>query len=554
MSGQKMIITPAKIAHVAVLSCGLVCLNQPAIAGHPSKQTADVVIYGCTPAGITAAMELRRHKKSVTLLCPEKHIGGMSANGLGYADTGNHAAVGGMARRFYVAVRNHYKSIGYSGRMNSQSATAATDASAMYVFEPHVAEKIYDSWLRQYGVKPVRSVHLSPFETGVTRRGNRITSIKLSNGKTYRGRIFIDATYEGDLLAAAGVSYATGREANSQYDETLNGVQTAQANHHQFDYDVDPYIVKGDPSSGLLPNIEPTAPGPDGSADDRVQAYTYRLCMTKVAANRAPFPKPANYDAKAYELLGRYLDAGWRQLFNKYDAIPDGKTDTNNHGAFSLDGIGLNSGYPNGSYAEREVLKRQQRDYEEGLLWFMQNDPRSPADVQAAMKDWGLCADEFADNDHWPHEIYVREARRMVSDFVMTERNLTGALATPEPVGMGAYTIDSHNVRRYVDARGFARNEGNVEVPLSKPYTISYLSLVPRRSEARNLIVPVAVSASHIAYGSIRMEPVFMILGQSSGAAASLALDRHVDVQDVPYAALRRRLLAEGQILTLDAR
>lgn len=537
--------TPVSALRLSLFALAIV-MPPPAVASPSRPATADLVIYGCTPAGITAAIEGKRGGKTVTLICRDKHIGGMTTNGLGFADTGNHGAIGGMARQFYRDVKAYYAARGI-GPIEGQTKSTAADRDGMWVFEPHVAEAIFEGWLARAGVVPVRAAPLKR-SAGVVKQGARIVSIT-AGGRIFRGTVFIDASYEGDLMAEAGVRFATGREANSVYGETLNGVQTANAIHHQFDRDVDPYVVPGKPASGLLPLIEAGPAGMDGTGDTRVQAYTYRLCMTKASANRAPFPKPPGYAAQRYELLGRYLDAGWRELFNKYDPIPNAKTDTNNHGAFSMDGIGMNYGYPTGSDTQRRKIADAQRRYQQGLLWFMQNDPRSPADVRAAMAPWGLCRDEFTGNANWPREMYIREARRMISDFVMTEPHLRGSVASPRPVGMGSYNMDSHNVRRYVDARGFARNEGDIQVDPGRSYPISYDAIVPRRGEADNLLVPVALSASHIAYGSIRMEPVFMILGQSSAAAALLAIDRQVAVQDVPYDPLREQLLGQGQIL-----
>lgn len=523
----------------------LICAAPASPAAQP---LADVVIYGCTPAGITAAIETRHAGKTVTLICRDGHVGGMTTNGLGFADTGNHGAIGGMARQFYRDLKAYYRARGIAP-IEGQTASAKDERDGMWVFEPHVAEEIFERWLKEAGVSAVRFSPLKRGGGGVEKRGSSISSLTTVDGRIYAGRIFIDASYEGDLMAEAGVRFATGRESNAVFGESLNGVQTANAVFHQFDRDVDPYVIPGKPESGLLPRIEPGSPEPDGTGDKRIQAYTYRLCMTNVAANRAPFPKPANYDPMQYELLGRYLDAGWRDLFRKFDPIPNGKTDTNNHGAFSMDDIGKNYAYPTGSDAERANIAAEHRTYQQGLLWFLQNDPRSPADVRAAMRPWGLCKDEFTDNGNWPREMYIREARRMMSDFVMTERQIRGLLPSPRSIGLGSYAMDSHNVRRYVDASGYARNEGDIQVEPGRSYEISYGAIVPRRAEADNLLVPIAISASHIAYGSIRMEPVFMILGQSSAAAAVLAIDRKRSVQDVPYSVLRAKLLAEGQIL-----
>ena len=513
-----------------------------------SAQAVDLVIYGCTPAGITAAITAKSHGRGVALLCRDGHVGGMTTNGLGWADTGNHAAIGGMARRFYQDVKAHYDAAGFKGVAASQSKTEGEEDS-MWVFEPHVAESIYMRWLKEAGVEPIFNARLRLESNAVTKENGRMVSIQMTDGSRHAGRMFLDATYEGDLMGMAGVSFTTGREANSVYGEDYNGVQTARADDHNFELDVDPFVKPGDRSSGLVPLMQDGPPGAEGAGDKRIQAYNFRLCMTKDPTIRAPLPKPADYNAWTYELLGRYLDAGWRHQFRKYDPIPNNKTDVNNYGAISSDFIAGNYDYPTAGYERRQAIFEAHRSYQSGLLWFLQNDARVPSDVRDSMAQWGLCADEFRDNGNWPREMYVREARRMVSDFVMTERHLEGELPTPRSVGLGSYTMDSHNVQRYVDARGFARNEGDVQQYLDRTYEISYDAIVPRAVEATNLLVPVALSASHIAYGSIRMEPVFMILGESAGEAAVLALEQGVGVQNVPYDALASRLRKRGQLI-----
>lgn len=535
---------------VAVLALGLLagCTGSVRQESANNGKVTDLVIYGCTPAGLTAAITARSHDRSVALLCPEEHVGGMTTNGLGWADTGNHAAIGGMARRFYQDVKAHYQTVGFKGIATSQSRTEGEE-DAMWVFEPHVAEAIYLRWLKEAGVEPVFNSKLRLDAAAVEKRERQIVSIQMLDGARYAGRMFVDATYEGDLMAMAGVGFTTGREGNAMYGEDYNGVQTAHADQHNFELDIDPYVKPGERSSGLVPLIEPGPPGEQGAGDKRIQAYNFRLCMTRDPANRAPVPKPPNYDPWTYELLGRYLDAGWRHQFRKFDPIPNYKTDVNNYGAISTDFIGGNYDYPTASYERRRQIFEAHKNYQSGLIWFMQNDPRAPADVRQSMSQWGLCADEFVDNGHWPREMYVREARRMVSDFVMTERHLEGQLPTPRSIGLGSYTMDSHNVQRYVNADGFARNEGDVQIHLDRTYEISYAAIVPRAAEATNLFVPVAVSASHIAYGSIRMEPVFMILGQSAGEAAVLAIEQGVRVQAVPYEELAARLRAKGQLI-----
>jgi hypothetical protein len=387
---------------------------------------------------------------------------------------------------------------------------------------------------------------------GVEKSGGRITAIRMLSGKTYRGKMFIDATYEGDLMAQAGVSYHVGREANSIYKENWNGIQVGVLHHgHHFKTPVDPYVVPGDPKSGLLPRISSKPPGKKGEGDDKIQAYCYRMCLTNHAENRIPFSKPTGYDPKQYELLLRVFDTGWRETFGKFDPIPNHKTDTNNHGPYSTDNIGYNYDYPEATYERRREILEEHTTYQQGLLYFIANDPRVPQDVRTKMATYGLPKDEFKDNGNWPHQIYVREARRMVGVYVMTEHDCLDTRETPQSVGMGSYTIDSHNVQRYVTPEGHVQNEGDIGVHTPRPYEIAYGSLLPKKSECQNLLVPVCLSSSHIAFGSIRMEPVFMILGQSAATAAVLSLDAGHPVQDLPYEKLQAHLKKDGQILEL---
>jgi hypothetical protein len=313
-------------------------------------------------------------------------------------------------------------------------------------------------------------------------------------------------------------------------------------------------VIPGDPGSGLLPRISAEPPGVYGAGDRRVQAYCFRLCLTDHPDNRVPFAPPEGYDAGQYELLVRIFEAGWRETFDKFDPIPNRKTDTNNHGPMSTDNIGYNHDYPEASYERRREIIEEHERYQKGWLYFIAQDPRVPKDVQERMREWGLARDEFTDHGHWPHQIYVRESRRMVGSFVMTEHELLKRRPTPDSVGMGSYTIDSHNVQRYVTPGGYVQNEGDIGVPTPAPYEIAYGALVPKRGQADNLFVPVCVSSSHIAFGSIRMEPVFMILGQSAATAAVLAIEAGTPVQEVGYPSLRERLLKDGQVLELSAR
>ena len=373
------------------------------------------------------------------------------------------------------------------------------------------------------------------------------------SGKTYTGRMFLDATYEGDLMAAAGVEYHVGRESKDQYGEEWNGVQTGVLHHgHHFGVlkqQISPYVVAGDPSSGVLPRISPDPPGEYGAGDDKVQAYCFRMCLTNHAENRVPFPKPAGYDPADYELLVRIFDAGWRETFRKFDPIPNHKTDTNNHGPMSTDNIGFNYDYPDATYERRREIIKEHEAYQKGWLYFIANDPRVPKDVQDEMRKWGLARDEFQDNGNWPHQLYIREARRMVGEFVLTENELLKKRPTPDSIGMGSYTMDSHNVQRYITPDGYVQNEGDIGVSTHGPYKIAYGSIVPKKGQCDNLLVPVCLSSSHIAFGSIRMEPVFMILGHSAAAAASIAIDDDLCVQEVAYVKLRDQLLKDGQVL-----
>lgn len=539
-----------------LLRLSLLCLLSLRLV---AAETYDVVIYGGTSAGVIAAVQAKKLGKSVVIVGPDVHLGGLSSGGLGYTDTGNKAVIGGLARNFYHRVWVEYqKDTTWAWQRpeafgNKGQGTVAMDKDerTMWIFEPSVAEKVFEDYVKEFGLTVHRDEWLDRAK-GVRKENGRITEITMLSGKSFKGKMFIDATYEGDLLAAAGVSYHVGREANATYGEEWNGNQVGILHHgHHFGAVKKPisaYKIPGDRSSGLLPRISADAPGVRGEGDKRVQAYCYRWCATDHPDNRIPFPKPPGYDASQYELLGRVLEAGWRQTFHKFDLLPNRKTDTNNHGPFSFDNIGMNYDYPEASYERRKEILAEHRTYQQGLLWFLANDPRVPADVRTEANRWGLPKDEFKDNGHWPHQIYVREARRMVGAFVMTENELTKKQPTPDSVGMGSYTIDSHNVRRYVTPEGNVQNEGDIGVPIS-PYSIAYGSLVPKRGEIANLFAPVACSASHIAYGSIRMEPVFMILGQSAATAAALAIEGNLAVQDVPYAALRARLLADGQVL-----
>jgi hypothetical protein len=372
------------------------------------------------------------------------------------------------------------------------------------------------------------------------------------SGKTFRGKVFIDATYEGDLMAASGIDYHLGREACEVYGEAWNGVQTGVFHHgHHFRTNISPYVVPGDPASGLLPRISAGDPGPNCSGDDKIQAYCFRMCLTGVPENRVEITRPTGYDSTQYELLVRIFDSGWREFFAKFDPIPNGKTDVNNHGPFSFDNIGMNYAYPEATYEERRKIIHEHVTYQKGLLYFVKTDPRVPEEIRQELHRWGYARDEFTDNGHWPHQIYVREARRMLGEFVMTENEVLGKSPVMQSVGMGSYTMDSHNTQRYVTPEGFVQNEGDIGVHPHTPYQIDLRALLPRREQCDNLLVPVCLSSSHIAYGSIRMEPVFMILGQSAATLAGMAVKEHTGIHSIPYASLRERLMTAGQVLEM---
>lgn len=513
--------------------------------------TYDVVVYGGTSAGVAAAVQADRLGKTVVLIEPTRHLGGLTSAGLGMTDSGRHEVIGGVARAFYRRIKTHYQNdSAWKWEKRTDFKWWAETGDALWRFEPAVAETVLRGMLAETMATVIEGERLDLKNWGA-KTGPTITEIRMESGRLVRGRVFIDATYEGDLMAKAGVSYHVGREANTVYGETLNGVQVAHATKHQFLLDVDGWRIPGDPKSGLLPTLQPEGPGPDGAGDHRLQAYCFRLCLTDVPENRRAWEKPANYDPLRYEILRRYLAAGWKwqEMWRGHHLMPNRKTDTNNSGGFSSDHIGANYAYPEADYTTRAAIMKDHEEYQKGYWYFLATDPGVPAEVRAEVSQWGLPMDEFQATGGWPHALYIREARRLISDHVHTEMDCTLTRNTPQPVGMGSYAMDSHNTQRYVDARGFVRNEGDVQIPLAAPYPISYLSIRPRAAECTNLLVPVCCAASHIGYGSIRMEPVFMVLGESAATAASLALDAGTSVQDVPYPTLRARLLADGQVL-----
>lgn len=513
---------------VLIVTANFGCKSHHAV--HDIK--ADVIIYGGTSSAVTAAVQVSRMGRSVVLISPDRHLGGLSSSGLGFTDTGKKEVIGGLAREFYQMLYNHYRKP-ESWKWEKQSeygnkgqGNPAIDGElrTMWIFEPHAAEEAFEKLIELNNIKVFRE-ELLDREKGVVKKNKKIKSIRTLSGKIFRGKIFIDATYEGDLMASAGVSYHVGREACSVYNEEWNGVQTGVLHHgHYFKTNIDPYRIPGDKSSGFLPRISPDYPGNKCEGDARIQAYCFRTCLTKHPANRIPFSRPVGYDSTQYELLLRVFASGWRETFQKFDEIPNRKTDVNNHGPFSFDNIGMNYDYPDASYESRKEIISEHTSYQKGLLYFIANDQRVPADVRSEMNLWGYAADEFTDNGNWPYNIYVREARRLTGEYVMTEHDVLGKREVPHSIGMGSYTLDSHNVQRYVKPDGFVQNEGDIGISVKKPYKIDLGSILPKREECSNLLVSVCISCSHIAFGSIRMEPVFMILGQSAGTVAAMSV------------------------------
>ncbi|MBK7930778.1 MAG: FAD-dependent oxidoreductase [Bryobacterales bacterium] len=496
----------------------------------------DLVVYGGTAGGVMTAIAGARHGLKTALLEPRRHVGGMATGGLSRTDTGTREVIGGLALEFYYRVGNEYE----IRRFKNPVA---------WFYEPKVGEKVMVDMLAEAGVTLLYNHRLQE-KNGVAKQGLRIAEITTENGDRFRAKIFADCSYEGDLMAQAKVSYTFGRESSAQYGEALGGVRD-KTPYHQFLFDVPALDASGKP----LPEITAEKPLSPGMADKGVQSYNFRIIATNVAHNRVPWPRPQGYTAGRYELLARYLDAfvktrGRSPVFHELTLIapiPNGKADFNNNGPFSTDYIGKNYAYPDASYAERDRLWQEHIDYVQGFYYFLANDPRVPKDLQAEVNSWGLCKDEYTDTNHWPHQLYVREARRMVGEFVASQKDLQTDLTKPDVIGMGSYNSDSHNIRRFVNARGMAENEGDMQVAV-KPYQIPFRVMLPKRAEASNLLNPVTFSASHVAYSSLRMEPQYMILGHAAGVAAAMAIKASQPVQDVSVPELQKTLKSEGAV------
>ena len=526
----------------------------------------DIVIYGGTSAGIAAAIQASRMEKTVIVLEPGNRVGGLTTGGLGQTDIGNKQAIGGISREFYQNIKKYYSNPDHwkwqeqMEYLDGGQTRTGKHEDAMWTFEPSAALEVYHDMLQQESIEVIYNQRLDR-EQGVRKKEGSIVSITMESGEVFHGHMFIDATYEGDLMAAAGISYTTGREGNDQYRENLNGVQandtsltllgtvSANGRNHNFVEGVDPYIIEGDKSSGVLPYIDVAGPGEPGAGDHRVQAYCFRMCLTDHPDNRIPFTRPGDYDELNYELLIRNYEAGFSYVPWINSKMPNKKTDSNNRTGFSTDFIGQNYHYPEASYLEREEIIADHRSYQQGLMWTLANHPRIPEEIRTEVSRWGTCKDEFEREDGWQQQLYVREARRMVSDLVMTQKHCEAIEVVEDAVGMAAYGMDSHNVQRYITKEGYVRNEGNVEAHVKGPYPVSYRSIIPKASECDNLFVPVCLSATHIAFGSIRMEPVFMVMGQSAATAACMAIDDGIPVHELGYEKLKEQLIKDKQIL-----
>jgi hypothetical protein len=502
-----------------------------------ATRSFDVVVYGGTAGGVMAAVSAARQGLKTALVEPTHHLGGMVSGGLSWTDYGKKEVVGGFALEFYWRAGVHY-----------QMSRYGNDVS--WLHEPHVAEDIFREMLAAAGVSLFER-HRIREKDGVRKNGPTLQAFTTEDGTEFTASIFIDAGYEGDLMAQSGVTWTYGREGTAQYGETLAGVRE-KTPLHQFLVDVPAKDDRGN----LLPEISPAKVEPAGALDKKVQAYNYRMCFSDLPENRRAWAKPAKYDAARYALLPRLIAAQIKKegytprlgTYLKIDRLMHNKADVNNQGAFSTDYIGGSYDYPTASYERRAEIWQQHRDYISGLFYFLATDPQVPETLRREMNQWGLCRDEFTDNDNWPTQLYIREGRRMVGEYVVIQKDLQTDLTKPDPIGMGSYNSDSHNIQRNVDAEGFARNEGDMQVAV-KPYQIPYRVMTPKRAEARNLLVTAAFSASHVAYSSIRMEPQYMIVGQAAGVAAKLAIDGKTAVQEIDTAKLTGILKQQGAVI-----
>ncbi len=507
-------------------------------AGAQSESRVDVLVYGGTAAGVMTAYAAAKEGAHVVLLTPDGHLGGMVTGGLSATDIGDSRVIGGYTRLLYQRASDHYGNRGLASRND-------------WLVEPHVAEEILEDMLRETGVQILRRARLRE-QNGVALSANsRIASVTTVDGEEFTAKVFVDCSYDGDLLAQSGVSYSWGRESKDTYGESLAGVQNIKP-QHQFAWPI--YAYADD--HRLYPDVSPGPLQPAGSGDQEVQAYNFRLVLTDDPNNRLPFSRPTNYDPSRFALLSKYLrqfSSHMRREPTLNDffypvRIPNGKADFNNNGPISTDYIGHSAAYPDANYADKERIREDHLRYTQSLLYFLTHDPVVPTKLKDELLAWGLPKDEFQDSDHWPRELYIREGRRMIGAYVVTQRDLQSDRTKPDAIGMGSYTSDSHNVQRVAMPDGSVRNEGDMQVPVS-PYEIPYRAITPRRDQVQNLLVPVCLSASHVAYSSLRMEPQFMIMGQAAGVAAAIAARSNSPVQDVDIKALQRALRRTDAVL-----
>ena len=531
-----------KFAITALLSALLLLYTVSAglQAGAPDEITqADVCIYGGTSAGAIAAVAAQRMGRSVIIIEPKKHIGGLTSGGLGSTDVGKKYAIQGISREFYRRLGKYYGGL------------------ERWDFEPHVAEQVYNEMLKEGNIPVIYGYRVAT----VDKENGRIQEIILESAdgairpgnRKVRAKVFIDCSYEGDLMARAKVSYTTGREGNEVYNEVWNGVQPG--NRHQYPDGISPYKEPGNPASGLIWGVSGDTLQPRGTGDKKIQAYNFRVCLTKDKNNMIPITRPDGYDSAKYELFLRLVKAKKSPSLRGYHLIvsnmPNNKTDINSEGGLSTDYVGGNWDYPDGDYARRQAIWKDHELYTKGLLYFLGHDNRVPEHLRKEMLVYGYPKDEYQDNGGFTHELYIREARRMLGAYVMTEHNCTGQETVPDGIAWGSYNMDSHHAQRIV-INGMVKNEGEVTEVLPKAYPIAYRSITPKSGECKNLLVPVCLSASHIAYGSIRMEPVFMELGQAAGMAAVMAINSNVSVQEIDLKQLRDKLANDPYLNGID--
>lgn len=544
----------------------------PCLTGNAAKRViaTDICVFGGTSGGIAAAVQASRMGKTVVVAEPGRHLGGMTSGGLSAVDIGDPRSVGGIAREYFTRLVGRYgRKLEWDRPFKGHGGPATGGA---YAVEPHLAEQVFDEMVREAGVKVLLNARLA----SVTKNGPRITQIAMESGDVIRSRMFIDCTYEGDLMAKAGVSFTLMREGNAKYGETHNGIQYDAKFRPRFghlqpgpngrvkggqgvwdrDFPLDPYVVIGCPDSGTLPFVDTETPGTPGEPAPGVQAYCYRLCLTTNKANMISIAPPPDYDSKRYEIVARFIEACVQngddmdlRWFSKHDPLPNDKWDFNT-ATFGGDLPGASHGWPEAGYAEREKIAREHQNYHRGLLHFLATDSRVPEKVRRDMQRFGLPKDEFPDTGGWPHQLYIREGRRMVSDLVMTEHHTFGRRTAPKSIGLGSYGTDAHEIRRIVKD-GVVIREGKLATGRGGfgPYQIGYDAIAPKLGECDNLLVTFALSASHTAFASIRMEPVFMVTSQSAATAACLAMDNDVAVQDLKYEQLRPRLDEDGQVV-----